>query len=155
MEVTNKMINVYKDQWSLSIYEQLKIYREAKLHGGLVALSPELYQFAKNNNLNIDRQSKIKKYLWWNNIKTRYEYKQEELFNEWNQKCSNLKVLKSFIQNDFNKMLSDGFITKKELLNAQKDFNKLFTNNMIEFNKLVTNINDLIDDVIQKSKELD
>ena len=51
---------------------------------------------------------------------------QEQLFNEWQEKCNSLKSLKSFVQNDFNRMLEDKYVTKNEIKESVLEFNELY-----------------------------
>lgn len=48
--------------------------------------------------------------------------KQEELFSEWNLTTDRLKSLGAVIQNDFKRMLDDGYITKEQINQGRKDF---------------------------------
>lgn len=49
---------------------------------------------------------------------------QEQLFKEWLYVCESLSNLKSFVQNDFDSMIKDGYITKEQIRASIEDFRK-------------------------------
>ena len=66
--------------------------------------------------------------------------KQEQLFNEWNSSCDKLKILSSFIQNDFTKMLSDNYTNKEDIKKTVMEFNNLYIKRISEISELKTKI---------------
>lgn len=52
--------------------------------------------------------------------------KQFNLYTDWKQTVDNLKPLAAIIQNDFNRLMQDGYLTKEQLSDNILEFNKLF-----------------------------
>lgn len=52
---------------------------------------------------------------------------QEELFNDWNNKCDRLKNLSAFFQNDIERLYKDGYITSDDLITNLKEFQQLYS----------------------------
>lgn len=69
---------------------------------------------------------------------------QEQLFNEWGLVCNKLKSLKSFVQNDFERMLQDSYITKEDIKKSISEFNELYLKIIIEISELKTEIEKLL-----------
>ena len=53
---------------------------------------------------------------------------QEELFDEIKYAATRTDSLKGFVQNDFERMILDGYLTKEELQRAVKDAEDQFNN---------------------------
>lgn len=69
---------------------------------------------------------------------------QEQLFNEWDSSCNRLKMLKSFIQNDFDSMLQDGYVTKEGIKKSIPMFNELYLKAINEIYELKTETEKLL-----------
>jgi hypothetical protein len=69
---------------------------------------------------------------------------QEQIFIQWESTCNKLKSLKSFVQNDFNRMLHDGYVTKENIKESILEFNELYSNALNEISGLKTEIEKLL-----------
>lgn len=69
---------------------------------------------------------------------------QEQLFEEWYSVCNKLKMLKGFIQNDFDKMLSYNHITKEQIRCSIREFNDLYDITTKHMGELKTEIENLM-----------
>lgn len=70
--------------------------------------------------------------------------KQEQLFNEWESACNKLKMIKSFVQNDFDRMLQDGYVTKEDIKKSIPEFNELYLKAITEISELKTETEKLL-----------
>jgi uncharacterized protein YaaN involved in tellurite resistance len=62
--------------------------------------------------------------------------KQQELFEEWQFVSQKILDLKSFVQNNFDEMIADGYIEKDEIEHSISKFENLFEKNVSELIKL-------------------
>lgn len=51
---------------------------------------------------------------------------QFDLYTDWKQTVDNLKPIIAIIQNDFNRLSCDGYLTKEQLADNILEFNKIF-----------------------------
>lgn len=51
---------------------------------------------------------------------------QFNLYADWKQEVDDLKQVIAIIQNDFNRLKNDGYITKEQLADNILEFNKIF-----------------------------
>lgn len=70
---------------------------------------------------------------------------QEHLFNEWTDSCGKLLLLNSFIQNDFDKMLQDGSITKDNIKKGMVYFNEAYSEIMSEISTIKSKIEKFVE----------
>ena len=66
---------------------------------------------------------------------------QFNLYTDWKQTVDNLKPIIAIIQNDFNSLSCDGYLTKEQL-----------ADNILEFNKI---FEDKVKDLFDKKQEID
>lgn len=66
---------------------------------------------------------------------------QFDLYTDWKQTVDNLKPIIAIIQNDFNRLSCDGYLTKEQL-----------ADNILEFNKI---FEDKVKDLFDKKQEID
>ena len=66
---------------------------------------------------------------------------QFNLYTDWKQTVDNLKPIIAIIQNDFNRLSCDGYLTKEQL-----------ADNILEFNKI---FEDKVKDLFDKKQEID
>ena len=66
---------------------------------------------------------------------------QFDLYTDWKQTVDNLKPIIAIIQNDFNRLSCDGYLTKEQL-----------ADNILEFNKI---FEDRVKDLFDKKQEID
>lgn len=69
---------------------------------------------------------------------------QKELFNQWKFECEKMKNTINVIQNDFDKLLSDGLCTKQDIENSIKDFQNLLEYNISSFKDLEYQVCELL-----------
>ena len=69
---------------------------------------------------------------------------QEQLFLDWNDKCNKLKDLSSFIQNDFDRLLADGYTTREEIIKQRSEFFKQYVDLVSNIDELRTKMYDLM-----------
>lgn len=65
---------------------------------------------------------------------------QEQLFNEWCFILEKISGLKSFIQNNFDRMIEDEYIKKDEIKHSIPEFEDLFHRNILELTELKNKI---------------
>jgi hypothetical protein len=73
---------------------------------------------------------------------------QEELFDDWKEDCHKLELLSGFVQNDLDRMLKDGMITKEDIKNSIVDFKEQYDKRIDHISELRRRI---IDYLIKKS----
>jgi len=61
---------------------------------------------------------------------------QEELFNEWKEKCDRIKNLSGFFQNDIKQLYNDGNITIQDIQTSMNEFSELFIQAKMELSLL-------------------
>ena len=69
---------------------------------------------------------------------------QKQLFNEWESACNNLEMLKSYVQNDFDRMLQDGYVTKEDIKKSIPEFNELYLEAITKISELKTETEKLL-----------
>lgn len=74
-----------------------------------------------------------------NNLKT-----QEELFNDIKNLALKVDNLKSWVQNDFDRMLVDGTVTKEDLMDSLSDILDDFDDKIDELNVLKLDVHNLV-----------
>lgn len=88
-----------------------------------------------NNNKNMKNSNEMQnqKLDTSNVIDVNY---QEKLFHEINNMKNNILNLAGLVQNDFNRLLDDGTITKEEIKNGIHDMDNSFNETINELNSL-------------------
>ena len=66
--------------------------------------------------------------------------KQQKLFEDWQFISQKILDLKSFIQNDFDRMITDKYIEKEEIKHSIPEFEDLFERNISQLRKLKEDI---------------
>lgn len=69
---------------------------------------------------------------------------QEQLFKEWGLSCDRLKALRSVIQNDFNKILHDKYVTREDIKKSSQNFSALYLKAVTEISILKSDIDNLL-----------
>ena len=65
---------------------------------------------------------------------------QKQLFAEWNLACDRLRLLSSFVQNDFDSMLQNRYVTKEDIKKSIQEFNELYSKTITQIFELKTEI---------------
>lgn len=69
---------------------------------------------------------------------------EENLFNEWTLVCGQLLNLKSFVQNNFDSMIKDGYVTKDQIKQSSIEFKAALRSSLNNISYVATKIDDLI-----------
>ena len=70
----------------------------------------------------------------------------KQLFTEWNLACGRLRLLSSFVQNDFDRMLQDGYVTKEDIKKSIPEFNELYSKAITQIFELKTEIEKVLNE---------
>jgi len=70
--------------------------------------------------------------------------KQADLFNQWKFECDKMKNTINVIQNDFDRMLTDGSCTKQDIESSINDFKEMFKYNIANFEELEQHVCELL-----------
>jgi hypothetical protein len=65
---------------------------------------------------------------------------QEELFNEWKEKCDRIKGLSGFFQNDIKRLYDEGYITLQDIQTSMNEFSELYTQAKMELDLLYCDV---------------
>ena len=69
---------------------------------------------------------------------------QFNLYTDWKQTVDNLKPIIAIIQNDFNRLSCDGYLTKEQLADNILEFNKIFEDRVKDLFDKKQQVNDFL-----------
>ena len=69
---------------------------------------------------------------------------QFNLYTDWKQTVDNLKPIIAIIQNDFNRLSCDGYLTKEQLADNILEFNKIFEDKVKDLFDKKQQVNDFL-----------
>lgn len=69
---------------------------------------------------------------------------QFNLYADWKQTVDNLKPIIAIIQNDFNRLSCDGYLTKEQLADNILEFNKIFEDRVKDLFDRKQQVNDFL-----------
>lgn len=75
---------------------------------------------------------------------------QFDLYTGWKQTVDNLKPIIAIIQNDFNRLSCDGYLTKEQLADNILEFNKIFEDRIKNLFDKKQEINDFLLKVLEE-----
>lgn len=75
---------------------------------------------------------------------------QFNLYADWKQVVDDLKPVIAIIQNDFNRLKNDGYITKEQLADNILEFNKIFEDRIKNLFDKKQEINDFLLKVLEE-----